>query len=165
MAGKVFDLVATGVLVLCVTFLSLDWTNKNLLPDLSGKLAPVVSTLRVDESSVRASDAGVTVFSGEARKYRDCSWRSVEWFLGPVGGMSVPALARFLDPPQLRRAGVVRWEGIEVQISTNDLLHNSHAYVVHRCPLPRLLRPVLGHFAPWNTRSLYYDASKRGGRE
>ena len=121
------------------------WIYFEAAPRVHGMIAPVVTPIEIHKIASTAD--GGSVIEAEAEKLRDCSYRGVEWFLGPPGA-NVPVVAAFTDPPQVRRPGFLYWEGLSVGIPPAQVTGLSRGYVLHECGYP------------WLVRSLFYDAAR-----
>lgn len=117
---------------------------------VEGRVAPVMGPLEI--SPERQIDGGYTVVSGEAAKYRNCEFIALIWYLGPRNGRRVEVEVYFLDAPRIRMPGQLQWDGIAVHLTRDQVLHNSHADVIHQCG-PR----------PWRTRTPFYTSQPRSG--
>ena len=93
---------------------------------------PVVSQMEV--LSYDEVDEGI-IISAKATKFRECTWRKSEWFLGERDGSNVflPD-ARHLDKPQVRNVGELYWEEIFIPVKPYQIYENQvFADTVHDC--------------------------------
>lgn len=117
-------------------------------PSIEGRLFPVVSPIEVHSPVPHVPPAYQYKWKGRAEKLRNCEFIQVEWYLGRRAGGRVRVSAEFLDPPQVRPAGVLEWERLVIALEQGAVISNSHADVIHKCPM-----------RPWNTRTPFYDTN------
>lgn len=98
---------------------------------LLGDQYPVVGYFEIDGMTAEMVDGQSSVkLSGDAEKFRNCTWQSVHWFLSDRNGVPVPS--RFLDPPKKNGTGWLHWDGLLVGISP-DRITETYGEVTHRC--------------------------------
>tara|TARA_R110000737_G_scaffold153408_4_gene182677 strand:+ start:3479 stop:3967 length:489 start_codon:yes stop_codon:yes gene_type:complete len=115
---------------------------------VEGYVDPVMGPLAV--SGVRPiDDAQFAVeFDGAALKLRQCDWVESRWYIGERFEPSVRTLWTFTEPPAVRLTGELVWNDMTVQMTPEQLLHDSHADTVHKCP-----------WSAWNTVTPFYDSN------
>lgn len=125
------------------------WLQPSVLGAIDGHFRPV--TTQVELSRLNFQQSGIAhTWQGRAEKLRDCSFKRIDWYLGPRSGQRVRVSAHFTDPPQIRRVGELRWTGLVINLRPEDVVGNSHAYVYHQCP-----------GLPWLTRTLFYEGREQ----
>ena len=93
---------------------------------------PVVSEMTV--LSHKEVDNGI-IISAKATKFRECNWKSSEWYLGERDGANVflPE-ARHNDAPQLRTVGELYWDNIYIPVKPYQVYEREvFADTVHLC--------------------------------
>lgn len=100
-------------------------------PVLISRLGPAVSTTTVH--SVLPDGAFAATARGRATKYRDCTFVSVNWYLGDeTTGTKVRV--DFLEPSRDRDEGQFDWGPWRIHMLPTDI-PRSTAYTLHQCPV------------------------------
>ena len=120
-------------------------------PRVEGYWFPVMGALTIEDPSPMPPPHYRTKWRGSADKLRDCSFVELQWFLGARNGRKVSVKVDFTDPPEVRGAGRLHFQGIVIQLDPYETRTNSHADVIHKCP-----------WRPWNTRTPFYDPPQEG---
>lgn len=141
--------------ILLVTFAVASTWGLPAVGRLEGYFAPVMGDLALSDPRPVPPPAFRNIWSGEAQKLRDCDFVRLEWFQGPRYGRKVQVATGFTDAPEIRPPGASIWHGLIILLDQFQVRENSHADVLHRCPLlefqgVRIMRP-------WLTRSAFYD--------
>lgn len=114
------------------------------LGGVHGYFWPVMEPVTLTLTKAAPPPAYRYIWSGTAEKYQDCDWIRTEWFLGPRNGRRVQVTMKHLDPPEVRPAGDLKWDEIEIWLDPLEVEANSHADVYHDCGWP------------WETRTRFY---------
>lgn len=133
------------VLVLFIAFIS---ATKHFMPRIEGAFFPVVSHATLLEATPKPPPDYRYEWSAWATKYRGgCDYirGSITWYLGPKDGRRAEVGAVFIDPPQIRDAGILEWSGLQIDLNPVEVRKNSYATVRHQCP-----------WRWWETESDYY---------
>ncbi len=123
---------------------------QRLGPSVEGYLFPVVEPVVLREYKPFPPPEYRHKWTAAAQKNRECSFQRIDWFMGRRDGLHVPVPASFTDPPQLRFAGVLEWEGLAISLDPLAVENNSFAYVYHACGVGIFRREV---------RTLFYDSA------
>ena len=136
------DVIAfrAAVAIVFVALASLAWRQVEAI------FWPVVGPLEISNIRAGATDFEA-IFDGSAVKHRDCTWVESRWYVGLRGAQSVRTAWQYSGPPLIRTEGVHNWTDMTIQMSYRDLIRNSHADVVHKCPR-----------SMWLTVTPFYDA-------
>ena len=119
---------------------------------IEGRLFPVMGQLELRDAMAVPPPEYRTRWKGRAMKYRNCNFVRLEWYMGPRHGRHVEVDVGFTDPPEIRNAGELHWNGIVISLSAESTLRNSHADVLHKCP-----------WRPWLTRTPFFTSRVAGG--
>ena len=111
--------------------------------DVEGHFFPVVGELEITNTQ---EGYRLTRVVGTAHKYRNCGHKKTVWYLGKRGNLRDPVVIIHKDKPQVRQAGVLYWDNIEVHLRESDVLTNSHANVIHECSFLGFKRDVVSRF-------------------
>ena len=119
--------------------------------EVEGRIWPVMGQLELSEPEAYPPPSYRTRWKGRATKLRNCNFVRLEWYLGPRHGRHVEVEVEFTDPPEIRMAGELHWDGIVISLVPEATLRNSHADVLHRCP-----------GRPWLTRTPFFTSRVAG---
>ena len=115
---------------------------------VEGYIAPVMGPLTFEDVRQVSDEAFTVQFDGVADKLRACDWVESRWYVGERFAPSVRTVWTFTGPPEVRPTGTLVWPDMTVQMTPEQLFHDSHADVVHKCP-----------WALWNTVTPFYDSN------
>lgn len=97
-------------------------------------------------------------WEAKSTKLRDCTFVSIDWWLGKRGLQSTQVTAFFLDAPLYRPKGGVHWNQLVIDLDPRQVIDGSYAYVYHRCPLISIPKLDIRIMEPWLVRSLFYNS-------
>ena len=115
---------------------------------IEGYVDPVMGPLTFEDVHQVEDEAFTVRFDGVADKLRACDWVESRWYVGERFAPSVRTVWTFTGPPEVRPTGTLVWPDMTVQMTPEQLFHDSHADVVHKCP-----------WSLWNTVTPFYDSN------
>jgi hypothetical protein len=115
---------------------------------VEGYVDPVMGPLSLEDVHPVEGEAFTVRFDGVAEKLRACDWVESRWYVGERFAPSVRTVWTFQGPPVVRPVGTLVWPDMTVQMTPEQLFHDSHADVVHKCP-----------WNPWSTVTPFYDSN------
>tara|TARA_R110000764_G_C11029370_1_gene385337 strand:- start:39039 stop:39524 length:486 start_codon:yes stop_codon:yes gene_type:complete len=115
---------------------------------VEGYTNPVMGPLAVSNVHPLEDEQFAVGFDGTAMKLRQCDWVESRWYIGKRFEPSVRTLWTFSEPPEVRLTGELAWHDMTVQMTPEQLLRDSHADTVHKCP-----------WSPWNTVTPFWDSN------
>ena len=134
-----FHLAAAFVIVLASTY---------IYSLVEGYVDPVMEPLEISNIRRGPSEFDVT-FDGQAVKLRgDCEWIESRWYIGQRWERNQRTRWDFTGRPQIRKEGLLVWKDQIAAMSPQELVQNSHANTVHKCP-----------WRPWRTVTPFYDSN------
>tara|TARA_R110000823_G_scaffold5692_4_gene22444 strand:- start:778 stop:1263 length:486 start_codon:yes stop_codon:yes gene_type:complete len=113
-----------------------------------GYIDPVMGPLTFEDVRQVSNEAFTVQFDGVADKLRACDWVESRWYVGERFAPSVRTVWTFTGPPEVRPTGTLVWPDMTVQMTPEQLFHDSHADVVHKCP-----------WSLWDTVTPFYDSN------
>ena len=113
-----------------------------------GYIDPVMGPLTFEDVRQVSDEAFTVQFDGVADKLRACDWVESRWYVGERFAPSVRTVWTFTGPPEVRPTGTLVWPDMTVQMTPEQLFHDSHADVVHKCP-----------WSLWDTVTPFYDSN------
>lgn len=142
--------VTASLNIISVLIIVFGFASFTFGPVLLGKLKPVTSQATLLKALHTPPPDYRYTWEAVAKKYRNCSFQKLEWFLGRVGS-GVPVQAYFEDKPQRRLIGDLHWSGLVIHLPRDQVLTNSYGYVTHTCN-------VLG--IPLTVKTLFYEGKE-----
>lgn len=123
---------------------------------IDGRVNPVIVDFEITDIRLNINDDDASMVSGRYVKVRDCEFDSIEWFFktSDSGKDRVSVVARNIEYFQLppREIGPHEFASLFVELTENEILKFSEAYVYHNCyDLP----PI---FPKWLTETKVYDS-------
>lgn len=155
-ALRFIDWIAAGLVAaaLLVTF------GLPLVGRIEGAYWPVVVNTEFGAHVQSGPPAHRYIWTATAVKLRDCEplrneqGSFVSWYLGPRNGRRVEVLADFLDKPKVRPSGILAFDALAISLEPSEVLENSHADVLHRCPILTIAGVTV--WRPWKTQTRFY---------
>jgi hypothetical protein len=115
---------------------------------IEGRVDPVMGPLTFEDIRQVDGEEFAVRFDGVAEKFRVCDWVESRWYVGERFASSARTGWSWTGPPEVRLTGELVWDDMTVQMTPEQLLHDSHADTVHKCP-----------WSPWNTVTPFYDST------
>lgn len=131
-----------------LAFIVVGWCLLLAPGNIDGTTNPVVSPLTIE--TAKPYDAQWTEFSGYSEKFRQCSFRRVDWYLGTRDKPNVPVPV-VMSEPAIRMIGKIPVEEWRAKIEPVDrLLTDTFADVYHQCQFG-------GVDFPWLTKTRFWN--------
>lgn len=140
------------------------WSALPLIGRIEGRYFPVVTNTELFDPKPFPPPEHRNVWEVTSIKLRDCvpirneRGRFVTWYFGPRNGRRVDVIAFFDVPPQRRDKGVLYWERLVIALDDVEVMQNSHADVLHHCPIFRFAGMTI--YRPWYTQTAFYTGEQ-----
>lgn len=139
--SRLEKLIYVSIKAFCaaVVFVATIWTVWAVGPSAERNWQPVVGKLQILDA--KEIEPGITEIHARFRKFRDCEYVGVAWYLGtPSGEFEQVRVQTIVDNEQLSEniaptlpVGVSIAGPWRIAMSLNDLKDNSFAILTHKC--------------------------------